>query len=191
MNRSNRNKLIEETEQWIVRSHLSGIDHTKELNTLKAKLTSVGLDFTEILSRALQKLDTFELMFESSRIFETSLTERLLDSNQLIHYKSELPATHEQLISFEGELRPFKITGDSMTDFGIAEGDVLLVEPGKFAEGDVAVVRVYDGFFVKKIHIGNGFYELISGNSNFPPVKIPKGMDFEILGRVVYLLRQM
>lgn len=191
MNRNEKRKLIEEVEQFIIRSHFSGANHTIELNNLKAKLEGSKLDFDDVLNSALKKLDKFELAIESSKVDEIPFTEKLLDSSRIYYYGLESTASHEQIFSFEGKLRPFKITGDSMVDFGIDHGDVLLVDSGKFAEGDVAVVRIYDKLFVKKVRRCEGFYELISGNSDYPVAKIPDGTDFEILGRVVYLLRQM
>lgn len=191
MNRNEKHKLVEETEQLILRSHFLGINYSTELNNLKSKLEDAKLDFDEILASVLKKLDKFELAFESSKVDEIPLTEKLLNSSRIYHYGLGTTASGDQIFSFEGELRPFKITGDSMVDFGITEGDVLLVAPEKFTYGDVAVVRIHDKFFVKKINRREGYYELISGNVNYPIVRIPVGTDFEILGRVVYLLRQI
>lgn len=191
MNRNEKHKLVEETEQLILRSHFLGINYSTELNNLKSKLEDAKLDFDEILASVLKKLDKFELAFESSKVDEIPLTEKLLNSSRIYHYGLGTTASGDQIFSFEGELRPFKITGDSMVDFGITEGDILLVAPEKFTYGDVAVVRIHDKFFVKKINRCEGYYELISGNVNYPIVRIPVGTDFEILGRVVYLLRQI
>jgi hypothetical protein len=185
------NKLIEEVERLILRSHFLGTSHSTELNNLKTRLESAKLDFNDVLTSVLKKLDKFELLFESSKVDEIPFTEKLIDSSRIYYYGLGTTASGDQILSFEGELRPFKIIGDSMVDFGIAEGDVLLVESGEFTDGDVAVVRIYDKLFVKKINRCKGYYELISGNSNYPTAKIPDGTDFEILGRVVYLLRQM
>lgn len=191
MNRKEKNKIIEEVERLILRSHFLGTSYSTELNNLKAKLESAKLDFNDVLTSVLKKLDKFELLLESSKVDEIPFTEKLIDSNRIYYYGLGTIASGDQILSFEGELRPFKITGDSMVDFGIAEGDVLLVEPGKFTDGEVAVVRIHDKLFVKKINRCEGYYELISGNSNYPTAKIPDGTDFEILGHVVYLLRQM
>ncbi len=191
MNRNEKNKLIEEAERLILRSHFLGTSHSTELNNLKARIESAKLDFNDVLTSALKKLDKLELLFESSKVDEIPFTEKLLDSSQIYHYGLGTIDSGDQIFSFKSELRPFKISGDSMVDFGITEGDVLLVESGEFTNGDVGVVRIHDKLFVKKINRCEGYYELISGNSNYPIAKIPDGTDFEILGRVVYLLRQM
>lgn len=191
MNRNEKRKIIEKAEQLILRSHFLGINYSTELNNLKSRIENAGLSFDDVLTSVLKKLDKFELIFESSKVDEIPFTEKLLDSSRVYHYGSGTTISDDQVFSFEGELRPFKITGDSMIDFGIAEGDVLLVAPGKFTYGDVAVVRIHDKLFVKQINRCEGYHELISGNAHYPTVKIPDGTDFEILGRVIYLLRQM
>ena len=82
------------------------------------------------------------------------------------------------------------VKGDSMQDFNIHDGDLLMIDKSVEAEtGDVVVAEVEGSFTVKKV--GKGV--LLAGNPAFPPIAINPDTGVQIWGvvvRVIHDLRQ-
>lgn len=82
------------------------------------------------------------------------------------------------------------VKGDSMQDFNIHDGDLLMIDKSVEAEtGDVVVAEVDGSFTVKKV--GKGV--LLAGNPAFPPIAINPDTGVQIWGvvvRVIHDLRQ-
>ena len=82
------------------------------------------------------------------------------------------------------------VKGDSMQDFNIHDGDLLMIDKSVEAEtGDIVVAEVDGSFTVKKV--GNGV--LLAGNPAFAPIAINPDTGVQIWGvvvRVIHDLRQ-
>jgi DNA polymerase V len=82
------------------------------------------------------------------------------------------------------------VEGDSMQDFGIRDGDLLMIDKSLQAEiGDIVVAEV-DGFFTVK-KVGQGV--LLAGTPAFKPIAINPETGVLIWGvviRVIHDLRQ-
>ena len=82
------------------------------------------------------------------------------------------------------------VKGDSMQDFHIHDGDLLMIDKSVEAEtGDIVVAEVDGSFTVKKV--GNGV--LLAGNPAFAPIAINPDTGVQIWGvvvRVIHDLRQ-
>jgi SOS regulatory protein LexA len=86
-----------------------------------------------------------------------------------------------------------RVSGESMIDVGIYEGDLILVEmTDRFKKGDIVVARIEGGYAVK-------FYEkdkagrvcLVSANKDFKPLYPSEQSDFEIKAVVRWVLRKV
>jgi len=88
-----------------------------------------------------------------------------------------------------GEAFMLRVSGDSMIDAGISDGDYAIVSRASSAdEGDIVVAMVDDEATVKYFHRqGNGF-ELRPANEAFSPIYVD---DVQILGKVTGLLRSL
>jgi DNA polymerase V len=85
-----------------------------------------------------------------------------------------------------------RVAGDSMKDAGIIDQDLLVVDRSiQQAENKIIVARVNDEFTVKRLLIVDGHYVLYPENSNYPPLVIKEGMDFEIWGVVTYAIHSV
>jgi DNA polymerase V len=82
------------------------------------------------------------------------------------------------------------VKGDSMQDFNINDGDLLMIDKSLQAEaGDIVVAEVDGAFTVKKV--GQGV--LLAGNPAFAPIVINPDTGVQIWGvvvRVIHDLRQ-
>lgn len=100
--------------------------------------------------------------------------EHRLDLNDLVKHKE---ATYYAWVE-----------GDSMQDFGIHDGDLLMIDKSVQAEiGDIVIAEV-DGFFTVK-KLGHGV--LLAGNSSYRPIPINPDTGVLIWGVVVRVIHDM
>jgi len=89
----------------------------------------------------------------------------------------------------KGELFMLKVSGDSMVDAAICDGDWVVVRAQKDAENGEIVAAMLDGeATVKVFRQRDGHIWLLPRNSAFEPIL---GDDAEILGRIVAVLRSV
>lgn len=82
-----------------------------------------------------------------------------------------------------------KVSGESMKEANISEGDTLIVEQTEKAkDGDIVVASILGELFVKRLHLENGSVWLYSENPKFPPFKISEELNFKIFGIVKHVL---
>ncbi|KAA1188243.1 transcriptional repressor LexA [Pseudohalioglobus sediminis] len=87
-----------------------------------------------------------------------------------------------------------RVTGDSMMDIGIFDGDLLAVHSTPVANnGDVIVARIEDEVTVKRLHRGRDKHlvELLPENADYEPIKVDlREQAFAIEGLSVGVLRR-
>lgn len=82
-----------------------------------------------------------------------------------------------------------RVTGDSMKDDGINEGDILVVDRSMTPKKGDIIVAIYDGdFTVKRLTKKSGKYYLIPANTNYSPLEITVDSGFEVWGVVRYCI---
>lgn len=87
----------------------------------------------------------------------------------------------------QGELFMLVVSGDSMIEAGILNGDRILVRRQNTADnGDIVVALIDDSATVKTFFKEKGLVKLIPHNSSMDPI-IPDKLD--ILGKVIALYR--
>ena len=83
-----------------------------------------------------------------------------------------------------------KVSGMSMRDAGIMDGDLLAVKQGKEAKnGQIVVARLGDEVTVKRFHRHPHQIELRAENPDFKPIFVQPGEPFELEGLAVGLIR--
>ena len=88
-----------------------------------------------------------------------------------------------------GELFSLRVTGDSMVDGGIFDGDLVVVRRQQVAEqGDVVAAMVDGEATVKRLYRRDGHVWLMPQNAAYPPIP---GDEAQVLGRVVSVLRRL
>ena len=95
----------------------------------------------------------------------------------------------EFLIQHPEQTYLIKVTGDSMVDAGIHEGDFVVVERGRQPKpGDVVIAQVDGEWTMKTYDKRQGVIVLIAANKKYPPIKPSR--ELVVGGVVVAVLRK-
>lgn len=82
-----------------------------------------------------------------------------------------------------------KASGDSMTDAGIGDGDLLVVDSSRKAgHGDIVIAAVDGGFTVKRLLLHPAIM-LRPENSAYSPIMIGSEDNLEIFGVVTFIVK--
>lgn len=84
-----------------------------------------------------------------------------------------------------------RVSGDSMIDEGIDDGDFLVVDRSITpTEKHVAVCMLDGEFALKRIVQSEGRVFLLAGNKKYKPIELNGEEDFRVYGVVVLILRK-
>ena len=87
-----------------------------------------------------------------------------------------------------------RVSGDSMRDAGINEGDIAVIDRSlQPTDGDVIVAYVNEEFTIKYLdlkHKEEGYSELRPANANYLPIRIDADDNFRVWGVVVWTIKQ-
>lgn len=87
----------------------------------------------------------------------------------------------------EGEHYILSVSGESMIEAGIMDGDFVVVRKQNVAyNGDIVIAMIEDEATVKRFYKENGAFRLQPENPTMEPIIVP---DVTILGKVVSLYR--
>ncbi len=82
--------------------------------------------------------------------------------------------------------------GDSMTGRGICDGDYVMICPTPCAQpGDIIAARIGTEATIKTYAPTGEGVMLMPANESAQPLRVPCGVDFEILGRVCAIFRSL
>lgn len=83
-----------------------------------------------------------------------------------------------------------KVTGDSMINAGIFEGDLVIVNPNeKVSQYDIVVARVDDEITVKNYEKRDDKIFLVPKNEKYQPIVVTERNNFTLVGKVIGVLR--
>lgn len=99
----------------------------------------------------------------------------------------------DEMFTKSEECFALRVSGDSMKDGGIFDGDVVIVQPQAIAKnGDVVVALIDDEATVKTYTRRNGRVVLKAENPNYENIVLDdRSVDARLLGRVVGLMRKI
>lgn len=87
-----------------------------------------------------------------------------------------------------------RVSGDSMRDAGINEGDIAVIDRSlQPVDGDVIVAYVNEEFTIKYLdltHKEEGYIELQPANPDYSPIRIDSTDNFRVWGVVVWTIKQ-
>lgn len=87
-----------------------------------------------------------------------------------------------------------RVSGDSMIDAGICDGDIAVIDRSlQPMDGNVIVAFVNGEFTIKYLdlkHKEEGYIELKPANSNYSPIRIDIEDNFMVWGVVVWTIKQ-
>lgn len=83
-----------------------------------------------------------------------------------------------------------KVSGDSMINVGIFDGDLVIVNPDeKVSQHDIVVARVDDEITVKNYEKKNNKVFLIPQNEKYEPIIVTEKNNFSFVGKVIGVVR--
>lgn len=98
---------------------------------------------------------------------------------------------NKQLISNASATFYARVRGDSMTQAGIFDGDLLIIDKSKIPVNGSIVVCLIDGeFTVKRLRKIENEFCLMPENDNYQPIKIKPENDVTIWGVVTYTIKK-
>ena len=84
-----------------------------------------------------------------------------------------------------------RVSGDSMKDLGIHDGDLLVVDKSlEPDDGKIAVCYIDGDFTLKNIKIEKEIVWLVPANKNYKPIKVTKDNDFIVWGIVTFVIKE-
>ena len=85
-----------------------------------------------------------------------------------------------------------KVSGDSMVDAGLDDGDLLVIDRSLSPEnGKIAICFIDGDFTVKRIKKEKGKFYLIPENKNYKKIRIKKEDRLLIWGIVTYVIKKI
>ena len=91
-----------------------------------------------------------------------------------------------------GETFLLRVTGDSMKDAAILDGDLVVVRKQETARiGEIVAARIGEEATVKRLHKVGDTVVLNPENDSYQPITVSADSDFEILGKIVGVYRRL
>lgn len=85
-----------------------------------------------------------------------------------------------------------KVSGQSMIEDGVDDGDLLIIDKAIAPfEGSLAVCYLDGEFTLKRVKIEKDAIFLVPANPSFKTIKVTKENDFMVWGVVRYLIKKM
>lgn len=98
---------------------------------------------------------------------------------------------NELLITHPHATFMWAASGQSMVDFGIFSGDILVCNRALPARhGDIVIAEVDGDFTVKQLWRGRGGVQLRAGNKTFAPISFKDGQTMVICGVVTATIKR-
>lgn len=92
--------------------------------------------------------------------------------------------------NLRGELFALRVTGESMIEAGIMDGDTVIVRKQSHAEdGEIVVAMIEGEATVKFLEKKSGRIRLLPANPRFQPIEVPASTGDLIQGKVVSVQR--
>jgi len=83
-----------------------------------------------------------------------------------------------------------RVSGDSMEDMGISDGDLLIIDKSlEPADGKVAVCCIDGEFTLKSIRLGDNCCWLMPANKKYKPIKVTEANELIIWGIVTHSIK--
>ena len=177
-------------------SHM-GIRSTNGVNDHLRALERKGyLKREDMKSRALKPVNMESVSGDDSEVVEIPIVGRVAAGQPVTAEQNieGMITVDRSLVGRHREVFALKVSGDSMIDAGIFEGDTIFVKKQLHAErNEIAVVLIGDEATVKYFQPERDFVRLQPANSAYAPIIIRKE-DFlptQILGVVIGLYRHL
>jgi DNA polymerase V len=111
--------------------------------------------------------------------------------NPAVDYRSEGLDLNKKLIRHPATTFVARVTGDSLTDDGVNEGDLLIIDRSLTpVSGSLAVCFIDGEFVLKYIDIKKDVIHLIPANAKYPVIEVTQDNDFIVWGIVTHSIKE-
>ena len=86
--------------------------------------------------------------------------------------------------------RLFAVMADGLSMIGedIVPGNIIICDPdAEVKDGDMAIVKVEEGYTLKSVHFEDGYVKLEPANKGFKPIEASR---LEIVAKVIYIIKK-
>ena len=98
---------------------------------------------------------------------------------------------NEYLVENSAATFYIRVSGNSMQDEGIDDGDLLVVDRSKTPKNNDVIIGVLNGeFTVKKIQKTKTKLFMVAANKKYKKIQITEEMDFSVWGVVTYVIHK-
>lgn len=105
-------------------------------------------------------------------------------------YISQAIDLNKELINHPASTFYGRVSGDSMKDAGLSDGDILVIDKSlEPRTGDMAVCYVDGEFTIKYIQIEKDVIWLVPANDDYNPIKVTSENTFLVWGIVTYSIK--
>ena len=105
-------------------------------------------------------------------------------------YVNEKMDLNRELVDHPAATFYGRVVGDSMSDEGIEDGDLIIIDKSLRAEdGDLAVCCLDGEFTLKRIRLQGRRVWLEPSNREYSPIEITEGMNFRVWGVVTHTIK--
>jgi SOS-response transcriptional repressor LexA len=170
---------------------LSGIHVQPGFDTIVRIAHALGenvgtlLDEPAFLLDAEQRADVRRVIDYLQAAVRTSpALDALAVPNAVVHRTAEVPRSYY----LQGARLVFQAAGDSMTEAGILDGDLLFVAPSRAirdAAKQIVACRLAGILLVKKLELRVGHIRLISCSTRYAPIEVDDEDNFQLTGIVI------
>lgn len=85
-----------------------------------------------------------------------------------------------------------RVSGDSMKNAGIADGDIVVVDRAMSARHNSIIVALLNGeFTLKRLSYKNNTIYLVPANPLYKPIRITEEAEFQVWGVVTYCIHKV
>lgn len=145
----------------------------------------------------LRRLHSTKTLEFYSALSETNIQVPFMDGSVKAGFPSPAEDFTEFAIDLNAELLKnpnstflTRVSGDSMHDLGIHDGDLLVVDKSiEPRDGKIAICYVDGEFTLKKIKLEKGCCYLVPANKNYKPIKITSENEFIVWGVVTFVIK--
>ncbi|MEG1948277.1 MAG: transcriptional repressor LexA [Clostridia bacterium] len=165
----------------------------KSINTIKIMLDKI--EERGIIRRQAGKNRTIEFTDKTSKknekLLEMPLVGKITAGTPILateNFEETIKVSRSIFNEADGVFM-LRVSGDSMIDAGIFDGDFIVVRKQDSAENGDIVAAMFDGCAtVKTFYKENGFVRLQPQNNKYTPIIVKN--DLSILGKVIGLIRR-
>ena len=133
------------------------------------------------------------LQFDPSQEVELPLLDGLIPAgfpSPLQGVAQEGIDLNRELINHPSSTFCARVTGNSMIDCGISDGDLLLVDKSLDPhDGAIAVCFIDGEFTLKRISIRHDGVYLVPANPAFKEIKVEEESNFQVWGIVTFIIK--